>query len=73
MKKIQQLFFLLVLIALFSAGSIKAEVKLPAIFGDHMVLQQQTNAAIWGKATPGRSVKVNTSWNKKSYTATADK
>ena len=73
MKRIQHLFFLLVFIAVFSAGSIKAEVKLPAIFGEHMVLQQQTNAAIWGKATPGKNVKVVTSWNKKSYSTTADK
>ncbi|NQU53645.1 MAG: sialate O-acetylesterase, partial [Bacteroidetes bacterium] len=28
--------------------SLKAEVKLPTIFGDNMVLQQQTDAAIWG-------------------------
>lgn len=73
MKRIQHLFFLLVLIAVFSAGSIKAEVKLPAIFGDHMVLQQQTDAAIWGKATPNKTVKVVTSWNKKSYTTTSGK
>ena len=73
MKRVQHLFFLLVLIAVFSAGSINAEVKLPAIFGDHMVLQQQTDAAIWGKATPNKTVKVVTSWNKKSYTTTSGK
>ena len=61
--------FLLILV-LISAG-LKAEVKLPAVFGDHMVLQQQTDAAIWGKATPGKQVRVQTSWDKKSYTAQA--
>ncbi|MDB4584313.1 hypothetical protein N9164_14265 [Draconibacterium sp.] len=52
--------------------SLKAEVKLPAIFGDNMVLQQQTDAAIWGNATANKTVKVTTSWNKKSYSTKAD-
>lgn len=34
-----------------------------------MVLQQQSNAAIWGWAKAGSSIKINTSWNKKKYTA----
>jgi len=54
------------------AGVLKAEVKLPGIFGDHMVLQQQTDAAIWGKATPGKPVKVKTSWNNMVYSTQAD-
>lgn len=52
--------------------NVNAEVKLPAIFGDNMVLQQQTDAAIWGQATPNKTVKITTSWNKKSYSAQAD-
>ncbi|MFO8085510.1 MAG: sialate O-acetylesterase [Desulfobacterales bacterium] len=36
-----------------------------------MVLQQQTDAALWGKATSGKTVKVTTSWNKKSYSTKA--
>ena len=35
-----------------------------------MVLQQQSNAAIWGWATAGSSVMVTTSWNKKKYSTT---
>ena len=66
-----KLFSFLVIFLLVSVFS-QAEIKLPAIFGDHMVLQQQTDAAIWGKATPGKAVRVNTSWNKKSYSAQAD-
>lgn len=49
-----------------------AEIKLPAIFGDHMVLQQQSDAAIWGKATANKTVKVTTSWNNKSYSVKSD-
>jgi len=60
------------LIALvISSGALYAEVKLPAIFGDNMVLQQQTEAAIWGTAAKNATVKVTTSWNNKNYSARA--
>ena len=58
---------LLILVPAF----LRAEVKLPAIFGNHMVLQQQTDAAIWGTATPDKTVKVTTSWDRKSYNSRA--
>ena len=62
-----------IVITLFLAFAINssAEVKLPSIFGSNMVMQQQTNAAIWGKARSNSSVKVTTSWNHKSYTTKA--
>ena len=62
------LFFFV--LSLLSVNS-NAEIKLPAIFGDNMVLQQQTDAAIWGTAKANKTVKVTTSWNKKSYTTKA--
>ena len=46
-----------------------AKVKLPAFFNDNMVLQQQTECNIWGKADHGSAVVVITSWDKKSYSA----
>jgi sialate O-acetylesterase len=49
-----------------------ATVKPASIFTDHMVLQQQSNVAIWGWAKPSSSVKIMTSWNKKRYTAQTD-
>ncbi|MGM9789899.1 MAG: hypothetical protein ACI3Y9_06290 [Candidatus Cryptobacteroides sp.] len=36
-----------------AATTISAKVTLPEIIGDNMVLQQQAEARIWGKATPG--------------------
>lgn len=36
----------------------RAEVKLSAIFGDHMVLQQQAKIPVWGWAAPGEEVTV---------------
>lgn len=61
-------FFLLLLLA----GLVRAEITLPAIFGDHMVLQQQTEAAIWGKATPSKTVNISTSWDNKSHSVKSD-
>jgi sialate O-acetylesterase len=37
---------------------ILAEVKLPAIFGDHMVLQQEAKVPVWGTADPGEKITV---------------
>ncbi len=51
---------------------ITAQVKLPYFFSDNMVLQQQSNAAIWGWAKAGAKISVTTSWNKKKYSATTD-
>ena len=61
---------LMVLFIAFSL-SLSAEIKLPSIFGDNMVLQQQTNVAVWGKASANSSVSVKTSWNGKSFTTRA--
>ena len=50
----------------------RADVKLPAIFSDNMVLQQQSQVAVWGWAKPNTNVSVTGSWNKKSYNAKSD-
>ncbi|MFH1568761.1 MAG: 9-O-acetylesterase, partial [Gemmatimonadota bacterium] len=41
------------------ASAATAEVRLPAIFGDHMVLQQQQPIRVWGWAEPGEQVTVH--------------
>ncbi len=67
-------FYLLICFALIVITPVflRAEVKLPAIFGDHMVLQQQTGAAIWGKAKTGKTIIVRTSWDRMNYNTQAD-
>ncbi|MFO7956193.1 MAG: sialate O-acetylesterase [Candidatus Brocadiia bacterium] len=40
------------------AGSVGAEVELPSIIGDAMVLQRGTEAALWGWDEPGTTVTV---------------
>ncbi len=54
------------------AVPLSAEVRLPAVFGDHMVLQHGTEAAIWGWAEPGETVRVRASWLEQAVEATAD-
>ena len=49
-----------------------ATIKLPYFFSDNMVLQQQTDAAIWGWAKAGSTVTITTSWNKTTYSTKAD-
>ena len=58
--------------ALLTALVLNAKITLPPVIGDNMVLQQQTSAAIFGKAEPGKTVTVKTSWDKKKYSTTAD-
>lgn len=48
-----------------------ATIKLPAFFTNNIVLQQQTDVAIWGTAQENATVKVLTSWNNKNYTTKA--
>jgi len=47
-------------------------IKLPAFISDNMVLQQQTDARLWGWSSPGAMVQVIPSWNKKKYSVKAD-
>ncbi|VGO16524.1 hypothetical protein PDESU_05115 [Pontiella desulfatans] len=47
-------------------------LKLGSPFGSNMVLQRETDAAIWGKAKPGEKVTISVSWSKKGYETKAD-
>ncbi len=50
----------------------RADVALPAVFSDHMVLQQQLPAAVWGTAAPDEKVTVTFRDQAKSTVAKAD-
>lgn len=66
-------FLLLFSTALLITFNSFAKVTLPAIISSGMVLQQQSNVALWGKAKAGAKLTVITSWNQKSYIASASK
>jgi len=55
-------------------STISAQVTLPSIFNDNMVLQQNFEAPIWGWAEPGTEVIVSGNWSRMpARSAIADK
>ncbi len=48
----------IVLAVLALTGWVSAEVELPALISDHMLLQQEVPVRIWGWANPGEQVRV---------------
>lgn len=69
MKSIPQTFLALFLF-LLCVQIAQAQIKLPAIFGDHMVLQQKQDNPVWGWAAPGETITV--SINGQSHMAQAN-
>ncbi len=67
MKKLSTLCFALCLCA-----AAAAKVTLPKIFTNGMVMQRETTANLWGEANASATVKITTSWDKKTYVAKSD-
>src|ERR1041385_3702111 len=64
---------LLVIVAVtLSATCVRANVSLPDVISDGMVLQQNQRVPIWGNADPGEPVTVRFGAQSKSTTASAD-
>lgn len=55
-----------------STSAVFADIKLPSIIGDNMVLQQGKKATIWGWAMPGEEVMAGVGWNSMRWAVTAD-
>ncbi|MEA3462468.1 MAG: sialate O-acetylesterase [Bacteroidota bacterium] len=72
MKKLSTILLIALLAVLAVVTTQGASLKLPAILGDHMVLQQNSFTNIWGWAEPQLGIKVTTSWNQKTYRVVAD-
>ncbi|MDR0973020.1 MAG: Ig-like domain-containing protein [Prevotellaceae bacterium] len=65
-------FFLLGVACLFVLPAfLQAKVVLPEIMSDNMVLQQNTQVKLWGKAAAGSTVSVKASWNAQTFTVKA--
>ena len=56
--------------AILLATTAYAEIALPPVIADHMVLQRKTNAPVWGTASP--NAKIAIAFRGNSATATAD-
>ncbi len=61
-----------VVLALSLSLVAQAKIRLPSLIGPNMVLQQKTQAPLWGWARAGSAVSVITSWDKKVYATKAD-
>lgn len=57
MKKLKLLIFLLLPLGVL------ADIRLPEIFGNGMVLQQQSEVNVWGWASPAEKIFIKGSWN----------
>ncbi len=69
MTKKRLLTLPLLFIAIFSF----ANVRLPNVISNNMVLQQQSNARLWGWAEPGEKIMITTSWDNKTDSVTANR
>jgi sialate O-acetylesterase len=70
-KRISFVISLLLMLAFTSVGF--ADVKLPAVIGDNMVLQQGVEVPIWGWAEPGEKVIIGLGIYSQVWGAEADK
>jgi sialate O-acetylesterase len=59
---------ILFLVCLAGISSVHADVRVPRLFGDNMILQQQTSNAVWGFAAPGEKIAVTASWGAETST-----
>ncbi|MBI3881698.1 MAG: hypothetical protein HY301_16740 [Verrucomicrobia bacterium] len=69
MKNLARILF--VSFVAFGSVSARADVKLPPVISDHMVLQHDVAAPIWGTAAPGEAVTVSIAGQTKTATADA--
>ena len=72
MKRILLVSWLFLLSVVLGLPEVKADVKMPLIFGNHMVLQQDANIAIWGWADAGEHIEITFAGQNVKTTANAD-
>lgn len=69
MKLLKRILFVLAFVV---SITLNAQLKLPALFSDHMVLQQNIQAPVWGWGDPNSELQLTTSWNGKVYNIKSD-
>ena len=70
MRKTSQTLLLIMAAIALSITTANANVRLPHIFGDQMMLQQQSTCPIWGWASPGEKITIKGSWGSETITET---
>ncbi|MDA3929825.1 MAG: glycosyl hydrolase family 2 [Prolixibacteraceae bacterium] len=66
----KNLLLIAAILLLFACESNKNEISLPAIISNNMVLQQNTDAKLWGWSKAGAEIEVETSWGFEVKTTT---
>lgn len=59
--------FLMLSALLMTLTGAEAKVRLPHLLGDNMILQQQTDARLWGWAKPNATVEARVSWTTETF------
>src|SRR5213595_3061896 len=70
--KYKKINFLFVLFLLLTLGSIHAQIRLPRLVRDSMVLQRDAKVNIWGWASNGEKIAIRFAGKKYKTTAGAD-
>jgi sialate O-acetylesterase len=70
MKKATILLLFVLLVSACQKGP--SNLRLPSILSDNMLLQQKTDATIWGKANPGQKITITPSWGTKTAVKTGE-
>jgi len=70
--KLQKQATIFLICFIFIGSKAFSAIKLPYLFSDNMVLQQQSHPLIWGWSSAGAKVTLITSWDKKKIVVTAD-
>lgn len=63
---------LLIAFIVLGVASVTAQVKLPALVGDNMVLQQNAKVNLWGWASPNEKINIQLGWQTAPVTITAN-
>ena len=63
---------IIVLVLSFFSINMYGRIILPSVFADNMVLQQNSEVAIWGWSDPGETIRIIASWNKDTVKVKAD-
>ncbi|MCB0687973.1 MAG: chitobiase/beta-hexosaminidase C-terminal domain-containing protein, partial [Saprospiraceae bacterium] len=61
------------LVFFFITSAVMADIRLPSVLGDHMVLQQKSAVKLWGWANSGEKVEITGSWDNHTYDVVADR
>lgn len=69
--RVMKPYFVFVAVFVLIAPSLSGEIRLPAVLGDHMVLQQDQPIKLWGWADPGEVISIK--FGDQSARTTVDK